>query len=269
MVIFEDLHWIDERDPGAARTCWPTRSARAKILLLVNYRPEYSPSNGATGPTTRSCGSIRSGKRAPKRCSPRCSATASDLTPLKRLIIERTEGNPFFMEEMVQALFDEGVLVRNGAVKLDQAATQLKIPATVQGDSRRAHRPAAARGEGTAADAGGDRQGSSRSPLKRSGDDEATELERMLADLQLAEFIYEQPALGDIEYTFKHALTQEVAYNSILTERRTAAARARRRGDRERCTRTARRPSRASSLIITAAAAPTQPRRSNTCAVAG
>ena len=42
IVIFEDLHWIDERDPGAARTCWPIRSRTAKILLLVNYRPEYS-----------------------------------------------------------------------------------------------------------------------------------------------------------------------------------------------------------------------------------
>ena len=42
----------------------------------------------------------------------------------------------------------------------------------------------------------------------------------MLADLQLGEFIYEQPAVGDVEYTFKHALTQEVAYNSMLIERR-------------------------------------------------
>ena len=49
---------------------------------------------------------------------------------------------------------------------------------------------------------------------------QTTRLERMLADLQLAEFIYEQPAFGDVEYTFKHALTQEVAYNSVLTERR-------------------------------------------------
>ena len=45
-------------------------------------------------------------------------------------------------------------------------------------------------------------------------------LERMLSDLQLGEFIYEQPAVGDVEYTFKHALTQEVAYNSILSDRR-------------------------------------------------
>jgi predicted ATPase len=48
----------------------------------------------------------------------------------------------------------------------------------------------------------------------------ADELNRVLNDLQLGEFIYEQPAVGDIEYVFKHALTQEVAYNSVLTERR-------------------------------------------------
>ncbi len=46
------------------------------------------------------------------------------------------------------------------------------------------------------------------------------ELNRLLNDLQLAEFIYEQPAVGDTEYIFKHALTQEVAYNSVLMERR-------------------------------------------------
>ena len=54
----------------------------------------------------------------------------------------------------------------------------------------------------------------------------------MLGDLQLAEFIYEQPATGDIEYIFKHALTQEVAYNSVLIERRKLLARAHRRGAR-------------------------------------
>jgi predicted ATPase len=46
------------------------------------------------------------------------------------------------------------------------------------------------------------------------------DLNKMLSDLQLAEFIYEQPAVGDVEYTFKHALTHDVAYNSVLIERR-------------------------------------------------
>ena len=54
------------------------------------------------------------------------------IAALKRLIIERTEGNPFFMEEMVQALFEQGVLVRNGAVKLAKPLDQIRVPPTVQ-----------------------------------------------------------------------------------------------------------------------------------------
>jgi predicted ATPase len=58
---------------------------------------------------------------------------ANELQPLKRLIIERTGGNPFFIEEMVQALFDEGALVRNGAVKVTRSLSQLRLPPTIQG----------------------------------------------------------------------------------------------------------------------------------------
>jgi len=55
-----------------------------------------------------------------------------ELNPLRRLIIGRTEGNPFFMEETVLVLFDEGALVRNGVVKLTRPLHELKIPPTVQ-----------------------------------------------------------------------------------------------------------------------------------------
>jgi predicted ATPase len=54
------------------------------------------------------------------------------IEALKRLIIERTEGNPFFMEEMVQALIEQGVLARNGAVKLARPPDEIRVPATVQ-----------------------------------------------------------------------------------------------------------------------------------------
>ena len=56
-----------------------------------------------------------------------------EFAAFKRLIIERTEGNPFFMEEMVQVLLDEGALVRDGAVKLTRPLGDIKIPPTVQG----------------------------------------------------------------------------------------------------------------------------------------
>jgi predicted ATPase len=55
------------------------------------------------------------------------------IAALKRFILDRTQGNPFFMEEIVQALFDEGVLVRNGAVKVVRALSQVHLPPIVQG----------------------------------------------------------------------------------------------------------------------------------------
>jgi predicted ATPase len=58
---------------------------------------------------------------------------AVELKPIKRMIIERTEGNPFFIEEMVQALSDEGVLVRNGVVIVTRSLSQVRVPPTVQG----------------------------------------------------------------------------------------------------------------------------------------
>jgi tetratricopeptide (TPR) repeat protein len=141
--------------------------------------------------------------------------------PLKRLIIEKTEGNPFFMEETVQVLLDEGVLVRDGAaVRITKALGELKIPPTVQGilAARIDRLPADAKELlQTLAVIGREFPLSLiRGVVTRSDD----ELNRLLNDLQLGEFIYEQPAVGDTEYVFKHALTQEVAYNSVLIERR-------------------------------------------------
>jgi predicted ATPase len=143
-----------------------------------------------------------------------------ELNPLKRMVIERTEGNPFFIEEMVQALFDEGVLVRNGAVEITRPLAQLHLPPTVQGIlASRIDRLPAEEKEllQTLAVIGRE---SLLGLLGRVVSQAETRLERMLGDLQAGEFIYEQPATGDIEYVFKHALTQEVAYNSLLIERR-------------------------------------------------
>ena len=139
------------------------------------------------------------------------------------MIIERTEGNPFFMEETVQVLFDEGALVRDGsAVRLTRPLGDLKIPPTVQAilaaridrlpqDEKDLLQTLAVLGREFAL-----------SLIKLVTRKADADLNRMLGKLQLAEFIYEQPATGDIEFVFKHALTQEVAYGSLLIERRKA-----------------------------------------------
>jgi predicted ATPase/class 3 adenylate cyclase len=219
IVMFEDLHWIDEQ----TRDCLNLLAdsiANARILLLVNYRPkEYSHQwNSKTYYTQLRLDPL--GKESADEMLSALLGDAAQLAPLKRLIIARTEGNPFFMEETYQVLLDEGVLIRDGVTRLTKSLAELKIPPTVQAIlASRIDRLAPATKEllQTLAVIGREfPQSLIRAVVPGSDDD----LSPMLNDLQLGEFIYEQPALGDTEYIFKHALTQQAAYNSMLIERR-------------------------------------------------
>jgi len=130
-VIFEDLHWIDEQTQ-ALLDLLADSIANARVLLLVNYRPEYRHVWGNKSHY------VQIGLKPLARESAEVLLAALledpiELQPLKRLIIERTGGNPFFIEEMVHTLFDEGALVRNGVVKVARSLSQLRLPQTVQG----------------------------------------------------------------------------------------------------------------------------------------
>ncbi len=218
IVIFEDLHWIDEATQELLNLLTDSIGT-AKILLLVNYRPEYSHRwNSKTYYTQLRLDPL--GRESAEEMLAALLGEEAELTPLKRLIVEKTEGNPFFMEETVQVLLDEGALVRNGTVKLTRPLSELKIPPTVQGilaaridrlqpNEKELLQALAVMGKEF-------RLGMVKQVVGKPDD----ELQRLLAELQLGEFIYEQPAFPDIEYTFKHSLTQEVAYGSVLVERR-------------------------------------------------
>src|ERR1700722_4197124 len=218
MVIFEDLHWIDD-ETQAFLNLLADSIATTRTLLLVNYRPEYSHQwNNKTYYTQLRLDPL--GEESAEEMLSALLGDGKDLAPLKRLIIEPTEGNPFFMEETVLVLFDEGALKRNGAVKLTQPLNQLKIPPTVQAIlASRIDRLAPDHKDllQTLAVIGMEFQ---LSLVRKLIGESAQELETMLSELQLGEFIYEQLAAGDIAYTFKHALTHDVAYNSVLNERR-------------------------------------------------
>jgi tetratricopeptide (TPR) repeat protein len=220
MVIFEDLHWIDS-ETQALLNLLVDAIANARILLLVNYRPEYRHEWGSWTYYTQ----LRLDPLARESAEEMLSALLGDekeLIPLKRLIIERTEGTPFFMEEMVQALFEEGLLRRNGTVTLVRPLSAVKVPGTIQAvlASRIDRLPAADKELlQTLAVLGRE---FALNLVQRVTAKSNDELEQMLTQLQLGEFIYEQPAVGEVEYSFKHALTQEVAYNSLLVERRRA-----------------------------------------------
>jgi class 3 adenylate cyclase len=218
MVIFEDLHWIDEQTQELLNLLADSIGT-AKILLLVNYRPEYRHEwNRKTYYTQLRLDPL--GKEGAEEMLSVLLGDDRALVPVRRLVIERTEGNPFFMEELVQALFEEGVLARDGSIKLIKPLSDIKVPTTVKGMlASRIDRlpPALKELLQTLSIIGREFPVSLvRRVVARPED----ELQQMLAELQLAEFIYEQPAMGDIEYIFKHAQTQEVAYGSVLIERR-------------------------------------------------
>ena len=218
VVVFEDLHWIDAQTQ-ALLDLLADSIPNSRVLLQVNYRPEYrhewtnkshysqlrlDPLGGADGAAMLAA----------------LLGESVEVNPLKRLIAERTGGNPFFIEEMVQALFDEGVLARNGAVKMTRSVSQLRLPPTVQGilTSRIDRQPSEHKQLlQTLAVIGRE---SALGLIRQTVSADVAQLEQMLAELQAGEFIYEQPAATDVEYVFKHALTQEVAYNSLLIERR-------------------------------------------------
>jgi len=218
MLIFEDLHWIDVESQRLLNLLADS-IANSKILLLVNYRPEYTHQWVNKTYYTQLRLDPLGGESAKEMLDSLLGAGA-DLGALKRFIIEKTEGNPFFMEENVQALFEDGSLHRNGTTRLDRRFETFKMPATVQAvlASRIDRLPAKDKELlQMLAVIGKEFPLSLVCQVARASSEN---LDHPLHSLQLAEFIYERPATGDVEYTFKHALTQQVAHDSVLLERR-------------------------------------------------
>ena len=187
--------------------------------MLVNYRPEFTHNWGNKTYYTQ----LRLdplGAESGEAMLQALLDDGHDLAPLKRLIIEKTEGNPFFMEEIVQALFEQGALLRNPAVKLAKSLSTIQIPSTVQAvlASRIDRLPPDQKDLlQTLAIIG--KEFPFRLVREVSGKSDE-ELQGLLSELQMAEFIYEQPAISDVAYVFKHALSQQVASGSSLLERR-------------------------------------------------
>ncbi len=217
VIIFEDLHWIDS-ETQALLDLLAESIGSARILLLVNYRPGYhhewtSRSNYIQlrlDPLGRS--------EAAEMLTGLLGAGA-DFDALKRLIISRTEGNPFFIEEIVQSLKERSVIVGENVKSLSKSREEVRIPATIQGIlSARIDRLGAIEKDTLQTLAVLGRE----FPLKLVRKVISLPLEKLtavLAHLQGGEFIQELPAAG---YRFKHALTRDVAYNSMLSERRKA-----------------------------------------------
>jgi class 3 adenylate cyclase len=219
LVVFEDLHWIDTETQALLDSLVESLPT-VRMLLLVNYRPEYQHGWGSKTSYTQ----LRLDPLPPASAEAFLQALLGDdasLVPLTQLLIARTQGNPFFLEESVQALVEAGVLVgERGAYRLVTPLDRLQVPVTVQAVlAARIDRlpPEEKRLLQTAAVIGTEVP----FPLLQTMADVPEEaLHRGLAHLQATEFLYEARLFPDLAYTFKHALTHEVAYGTILQERR-------------------------------------------------
>jgi class 3 adenylate cyclase/tetratricopeptide (TPR) repeat protein len=221
LLVFEDLHWIDAETQALLDSIVESLPT-SRLLLLVNYRPEYQHDWGSKTSYTQ----LRLERLPPASADALLQALLGDdssLAPLTRLLIERTEGNPFFLEESVRTLVETGSLVgAPGAYRLAQSLPTIQVPATVQAVlAARIDRlsPEDKRLLQTAAVIGTEVP----FPLLQAIAELPEEaLYRGLDHLQAAEFLYETRLFPEREYTFKHALTHEVAYGGLLQERRRA-----------------------------------------------
>jgi class 3 adenylate cyclase/tetratricopeptide (TPR) repeat protein len=221
LVVVEDLHWIDGETQAildALVESLPT----TRILLLTNYRPEYSHSWGRK----TYCSQLRLDPLSSESSEELLDALLGPdpgLVELRRLLVERTDGNPFFLEESVRTLLEGGALAgERGACRLTRAIGAVQVPATVQSvlaaridrlapEHKRLLQAASVIGKDVPL-----------ALLEALGVEPADVVHHALSELQGAEFLYQTRLFPEAEYTFKHALTHEVAYGSLLQERRRA-----------------------------------------------
>jgi tetratricopeptide (TPR) repeat protein len=219
LLVCEDVHWSDAETQAMLHTLVESLP-RVRLLVLITYRPEYQHGWGSKTYYTQ----VRLDPLSPGSADEFLHALLGDdpsLAPLMQLVIARTEGNPFFLEESVRTLVETGA-VRGapGAYRLAQALPTMPVPPTVQAVlAARLDRlpPEAKHLMQIAAVIGPEVPTTLLQALAALPE---VTLRRGLAHLQAAELLYETRPFPAPEYTFKHALTHEVAYGSLVLERR-------------------------------------------------
>jgi len=218
VVVVEDLHWVDEKSEEALVALVDV-IASAPVLLILTYRPDYAHSLGERTYYNR---------LALRNLPPEESAIMAERVlqvptlpqQLQHLITGKAEGNPFYIEEVIRSLVEAGAIRRtNGSYSLERPAEQIRVPDTIQEvilsridrlgrEAKEAIQLASVIG----------REFTVR-VLNRISHVEA-KLDDPLAELKSLEFIYEKAHFPELSYMFKHALTHDVAYSTLLLKQR-------------------------------------------------
>ncbi|HEA69349.1 MAG TPA: guanylate cyclase [Desulfobacterales bacterium] len=219
VLVVEDLHWIDKTSEEFLSYLieW---LANTRILLILIYRPEYTHTWGSKSYYTQIGLDQLSTKTSAELVQ--TILEGGEVAPeLRKLILNRAAGNPLFMEEFAHTLLENGsIQQKDNQYVLDRKASDIQVPDTIQGiiaarmdrleeNLKRTMQVASVIGKDFAF------------RILETIMGMKEELKSHLLNLQGLEFIYETSLFPELEYVFKHALTQEVAYNSLLLKKRT------------------------------------------------
>ena len=218
IIAVEDLHWMDKTSEEFINY-FIDSMANNSILLIILYRPEYTHQWGSKSYYSK----IGLNQLTMESSGELVSAILEGgevATELKELILNRSAGNPLFMEEFTHTLLENGSIERRDEkFVLSKNSDDIKVPDTIQGiiasrldrledNLKRTMQVASVIGRDFAF------------RILQTITGMREELKSYLLNLQGLEFIYEKSLFPELEYIFKHALTQEVAYNSLLNKRR-------------------------------------------------
>jgi class 3 adenylate cyclase/tetratricopeptide (TPR) repeat protein len=218
VLAVEDLHWMDKTSEEFLDYLvdW---LANTPILLIALYRPEYTHQWGSKSYYTK-IGVDQLGTESSAELV-QAILEGDEMAPeLEKLILNRAAGNPLFMEEFTHTLLENGSIERkDNQYILTRKASDIQVPDTIQGiiaarmdrledNLKRTMQVASVIGRDFAFS------------ILQTITGMREELKTYLLNLQRLEFIYEKQLFPELEYIFKHSLTQEVAYNTLLLRRR-------------------------------------------------
>ena len=218
VIVIEDLHWVDEKSQEAIAAMVDAIQS-LPVLMVITHRPGYAHSLG-----DRTYFSRLALSHLPSEESAAIAERVLHVTALpeqvRKLITSKGEGNPFYVEEVTKSLVESGALrASNGSYALQRPLDQVRVPATIQEvilsridrlehEAKEAIQLASVIG----------REFTVR--LLDHISDVEGKLDDLLVDLKKLELIYEKDYFPELSYMFKHALTHDVAYSTLLMERR-------------------------------------------------
>ncbi|PQP35003.1 guanylate cyclase [Desulfobacteraceae bacterium SEEP-SAG9] len=218
IIAIEDLHWMDKTSEAFLDYLigWLPNT---RILLVLLYRPEYTHQWGSKSYYSK-IGVDQLSLQTSAELVKSILENAEIVPELRELILQKTAGNPLFMEEFTHSLIENGTIQRkNDQYVLSRKISDIQIPDTIEGiiaarldrlddNLKRTMQVASVIGRDFAF------------RILQTITGMREELKSHLMNLQDLEFIYEKQLFPELEYIFKHILTQEVAYNSLLHKRR-------------------------------------------------